>query len=240
MRRLLTVFTITLMMTGIATAAGKGTRGAGTPNRYLPGSADGAIVQLANDVDGRVWSAWSYRNGAEYDLALSFDTGDGLWSDPLLIGLDDGINQRQPAIAVDGRGATYVAYADDNGAILITALQPGGLQWTAPATIAQAGHLSAPNLIVLGDTLIVAYRDGDGVSMKTLPVLEPDVQNTVRSIYDGPDPTTGHSDGDDDDNDDSATEQPSIYGSGSSGGVSVRPLGDAWSQRGGGGSNDGN
>ena len=205
MRRLLTVFILAIMVTGVVSAAGKGSRPGSHPHRYLQNSLDGAIVQVENTVDGRIWSAWSYRNGGEYDLALAVSTAPGVWSEPLLIGLDDGLDQRQPAMVVDSRGATYVAYADGAGAIRLTALQPGGTQWSSPVTVAMEGAgLSAPTLMVVGNALIVGYRDGDGVALHAVPLLDPESGNHVRSIYDGPDPTTGNSDDDEDDDEESA------------------------------------
>lgn len=226
MRRLLTVFILAIMVTGVVSAAGRGSRDAGHPHRYLQSSLDGAIVQVENTIDGRIWSAWSYRNGGEYDLALAFSIAPGVWSEPLLIGLDDGLDQRQPALAVDSRGATYVAYADGTGAIRLTALQPGGNQWSSPVAVAMEQGLSAPSLMVVGNALIVGYRDADGVALRAVPLLEPEYVNQVRSIYDGPDPTTGRSEGDDDDDDSSG--EPSIFGiGGNNSGISIRPVGSA-------------
>lgn len=223
MRRLLTVFILSIMISGVVSAAGKGSRAANHPHRYLPNSFDGAIVQIENTVDGRSWSAWSYRNGAEYDLALSVSTARGVWSEPSLIGVDDGLDQQQPAMAIDSRGATYLAYADGTGAIHLTALQPGGKQWSFPVTVAmEEGRLSNPSLMVAGSALIVGYRDGDGVTLRAVPLLEPEYVNQLRSIYDGPDPT-GDSDADDDDEDEESTNGLlTVFGlSTNGGGVSI-------------------
>ncbi len=229
MRRFLTVFILAIMVTGVVSAAGKGSRSGSHPHRYLPNSFDGAIVQVENTVDGRVWSAWSYRNGGEYDLALSVSTAPGVWSEPILIGLDDGVNQRQPVIAVDSRGATYVAYADGTAAIRLTALQPGRNQWSSPGIVAMGEGLSAPSLMLVGNVLIVGYRDGDGVALHAVPLLEPEYVNQVRSIYDGPDPTTGRDDDEDDEDNETSSNETSIFGMGVYGGWSIRPVGTTWS-----------
>jgi len=209
MRRFLTVFVLAIMVGGVVSAAGKGSRAGSHPHRYLPNSLDGAIEQVENTVDGQVWSAWSYRNGGEYDLALSVSTAPGVWSEPILIGLDDGLDQLQPVMAIDSRGATYVAYADGAGAIRLTALQPGGNRWSVPVTIAlDEGPLSSPSLMLVGNVLIVGYRDGDDVALLAVPLLEPEYDQ-VRSIYDGPDPTTGFGEADnEEDGETSGTEQP--------------------------------
>jgi len=229
MRRLLTVLTIALVMTSVVSAAGKYPRGAGQPHRYLPESLDQAIAQIENTVDGRTWSAWSYRNGGEYDLALSVSTTLGIWSEPLLIGLDDGLDQREPALAVDARGAVYVAYGDGAGAIRIMALQPGGSQWTAPATVAmEDDRFSAPSLMVVGNSLIVGYRDGDGVALQALPLLQVEVINQMRSIYDGPDPTTGQTE-EEGNKDAPSRDEPEIRTINNGGGVTIRPVFDSGS-----------
>ncbi len=225
MRRLLTVFILAIMVSGVASAAGKRSRVANHPPRYLPNSFDGAIVQVENPVDGRFWSAWSYRNGGEYDLALSVRTAPGIWSEPTLIGLDDGLNQRQPAMALDSRGAMYVAYADGTGAIRLIVLQPGGNQWSIPVTVASGeGGLSSPSLMVAGSALIVGYRDGAGVTLRAVPLLSPNPVNELRAIYDGPDPITGFAD-DDNDDDSPSAEDSDVFNTTSGSGVSVRPVG---------------
>jgi hypothetical protein len=224
MRKLLTVFILAIMVSGIASAAGKRARVANHPARYLPNSFDGAIVQVENAVDGRVWAAWSYRNGGEYDLALSVSPAPGVWSEPLLVGLDDGIDQRQPAMALDSRGAMYVAYADGAGGIRLTVLQPGGVQWSPPVTVASGnGDLSRPSLMVSGSALIVGYRDGAGVALQAVPLLSPNPVNSLRAIYDGPDPITGYDD--DEDSDDPSSEDTDVYSMNPTGGVNVRPMG---------------
>jgi hypothetical protein len=226
MRRLLTGFILAIMLGGVVSAAGKRVGASQHPPRYLPNAFDGAIVQSDNPVDGRTWSVWSYRNGGEFDLALSMRTAPGVWSEPLLIGLDDGLDQQQPAISVDSRGATYVAYADGTGAIRLTVLQPGATRWSAPITIAEGtNQLSNPSLMVVGSTMIVGYRDGDGVSLRTLPLLPPDLGgNEVRSIYDGPDPTTGYTD-DDEKDESSSRDEPTFSTLSTNGGVSIKPVG---------------
>jgi len=230
MRRLLTALTVTLLLTGMVSAAEKSSRGAGHPHRYVPSSLDGSIVQIVNEVDGRMWSAWSYRNGGEYDLALSVSSSPGIWSEPILLGLDDGLDQREPALAVDARGATYIAYGNDAGAIRVMALQPGESQWSSPVTVAmEMGRFSAPSLMVVGNALIVGYRDGDNVALHAMPLLREEIVNHMRSIYDGPDPTTGHSD--DEEKDDAEASDSSLSGLNTNGGVTIRPVARARGDR---------
>ena len=224
MRKLLTVIIFTILVSGMVSAAGKRVGRSDHPPRYLPNSFDGAIVQATNAVDGRLWSAWSYRNGGEFDLALSMSTSPGVWSEPLLIGLDDGLDQVQPAISIDSRGAAYVAYADGAGSIRLTTLQPGGSEWSRPIDVAVgADRLSNPSLMLVGNAVVVGYRSGESVSLRAFPLLPAEFDNQVRSIYDGPDPTTGFSD--DEDENSTTREEPTVDTINTSGGVSIQPVG---------------
>jgi hypothetical protein len=231
MRKLFFTLTLVACLAVPAVAGERGKmRGAGTPQRYAPHALDGAIVQLTNAVDGRSWSAWAYRNGAEYDLALSFSTAPGVWSEPSFFGLDDGVDQRRPALAVDARGTLYVAYDDGDGTIVLRALRAGSNEWTPAVTVAsQAGRFGAANLVVLGESLVVGYRDGDGVTMAVWPLLQPP-GNSTSSIYDGPDPTGGMKDDEGDEDEESSSDDNLP-----SNGVLLIPVGDA-----AGGGNGGN
>jgi len=124
MRRLLTVFLLAIMVGGIASAAGKRSRGGNEPPRYVPRSFDTAIVQIENNADGDLW-------------------------------------------------------------------------------------------------MIVGYRVGTGYWLQVLPLLPPETVNYMRSIYDGPDPTTGYTSDDEEEKDEPEIEGIELNG----GGVSVRPSG---------------
>ena len=101
MRKLLTVLILTTLAAGTVSAAGKGVRRDDYPTRYVPRSLDGAIVQIQNDVDGRGWSAWAYRNGAEYDLAVSVSTSPGVWSEPRFFTLQIYFNRMPPVTGME-------------------------------------------------------------------------------------------------------------------------------------------
>ena len=124
MRRLLTFFILVIMVSGVVSAAGKRSRVANDPPRYVPHSFNGAIVQLESAGDGRIW-------------------------------------------------------------------------------------------------LIVGYRAGDGFWLEAVPLLPPETINYMRSIYDGPDPTTGYTSDDEEDKDE--PDVPGVETSG--GGVTIRPTG---------------
>ena len=70
----------------------------------------GASVVVEDSVRGVTWSAWAYRNGAEYDIAVSWLDSSGRWSEPELLGFDDDVDQRDPALLVDRNGVVYLAY----------------------------------------------------------------------------------------------------------------------------------
>jgi hypothetical protein len=220
-RRLLTAIIVTTLAAGTAFAAGKGTRH-DYPTRYVPRSLDGEIVQVRNDIDGHAWSAWAYRNGAEYDLALSVSLIPGVWGEPRLLGLDDGLNQGQPAFSIDSSGNVYLAYSGGDGSVHVRALRAGSLTWSPAATLAdERGRLSSPSLKVVGNSLVIGYRLGERVELATLPLLpSPAEVNTVASIYDGPDPTGNR---DEDDNDDESQSEFTFETNDGSNGVDLRP-----------------
>jgi len=219
-RKFLAIIILTILAAGAASAAGRGVRHDDHPMRYLPRSLDGAIVQVQNDIDGRAWSAWAYRNGAEYDLAVSYSNTPGVWSEPRFLGLDDGRNQGQPSFSIDLDGNVYLAYSGGNGSLYVRALRAGSLTWTRAVKLTdERGNLSAPSLKAIGYELVVGYRLGEGVELATLPLLRP-VSDSVTSIYDGPDPT---GDRDDDDEDEESQSEFTFEQRGTTGGIDIIP-----------------
>jgi hypothetical protein len=219
-RKLLTAIIFTTLAAGMTFSAGKGTRH-DYPTRYVPRSLDGAIVQVQNTVDGHGWSAWAYRNGSEYDLAVSVSLTPGVWSEPRLLGLDDGLDQGQPAFSIDSTtGNVYLAYSGGDGSLYVRALRAGSLTWSPAAELTDGrGILSAPTLKIVGNSLVVGYRLGESVELAALPLLPP-VVNSVASIYDGPDPT---GDRDEDDEDSESQNEFSFDTGGGSDGIDLRP-----------------
>ena len=225
MRKLLILSLIVLFTAAPALAVNqKGQRdSADVPPRYLPHALDGEVVQVSNEVDGRAWSAWAYRNGAEYDLAVSVSTVPGVWSAPRLLGLDDGLDQSQPALAVDPRGAIYLAYSLGDGTLAVRTLPPFSVVWSDGVRVHIADRaLTDPSLLVVGESLVLGYRDGQDVELLSLPLVQP-VGTTGSSIYDGPDPTGGSKDDDDEEEDDSSDNGPENLRDG----VEVLPVGEA-------------
>ena len=197
---------------------------ADVPPHHLAHALDGELIQVTNHVDGHSWSAWAYRNGGEYDLAVSISSVPGVWSEPRLLGLDDGLDQGHPALAIDARGAVYLAYSSGDGALIVRGLQPFSVAWSDGLRIEVSSPLSRPSLLVVGDSLVLGFRDGERVGLTTLPLLAA-VETTASSIYDGPDPIGGREEDDEDDDDGQPT------GSSSDGNprgrVELLPVGDA-------------
>jgi hypothetical protein len=160
------------------------------PHRYTPGALDQGLVQVAAP-DGRIWAAWAYRNGAEYDIAVAVRDTEGIWSEPSLIGLDDGRSQIRPSLAVDADGNLYLAFAERRtGRILLTTRTELGA-WAAPVAMTSPGSRStSPRLQVVGSRLVLAFSTGDNVEILDLPLATPDRNGDeyLRGFTDGPDP----------------------------------------------------
>jgi hypothetical protein len=158
------------------------------PRQFLP-ATDGPLVQLSNPVDGRIWSIWSYRNGAEFDLAISSNSA-GIESELQLVGLGDGLSQSQPALTVDAVGNVYLTYIERLGRrenrLVVSSLRYNRSTWSVPTALTEATPgIATPALEVIGDKLIVAFRSADGVDILQLPLLP---QVILGNFTDGPDP----------------------------------------------------
>jgi hypothetical protein len=180
------LFCIVSLLAG--TLAWAGSRGRDLPPRYSPGSMDGRLVEALNPVDGTLWAAWAYRNGAEYDLAIAYRDDQGFWSEPTLIGIDDGMDQTQPALTADTRGNVYLAYTEESpGRIMLVWLQAGASGWSTPVSLtAPEVPGKQPALRVVGDRLVIGFRSDRGLVILDLPLLDPIVSGDM--IEDGPDP----------------------------------------------------
>ena len=176
---------IVLLASSLAWA---GPRGRNLPNRYLAESLDGRLVETLNPVDGTRWAAWAYRNGAEYDLAIAFRDEQGFWSEPLLIGVDDDLDQTQPALAADNWGNIYLAYTEQKpDRIMLTWLAYESSTWSPPIALTDPSiEAMYPALHVTGESLIVAFRAGRGSVILDLPLLDPVMHGD--GLQDMPDP----------------------------------------------------
>ena len=218
MRKPLVIVTIVCCVALIAVSpALAASRTRDLPHRYLPNSLDGRLETATNPGDGSDWSAWAYRNGSEYDIAVSHRDQDGQWSEPLLIGEFDGRDQSEPFLATDRFGTVYLAFAERSPDRIMIAWKLAGRQnWTAPQPITADGLTArTPAVRVVGDRLVLCFRAGRGIVIADYPIADPVAGTTI--FNDGPDPVEVHEppgDGDEDD------EGDSIYpfGSGSSSG----------------------
>jgi hypothetical protein len=160
------------------------------PDRYNRLSLDGPLISLTNPVDGRTWSAWAYRDGAEYDIAIAFREPAGPWSEPVFLGRLDGRDQVEPAMTADADGNLYLAYTDrGTGAILLTVLSAGADTWFDPTPVTGEGERGfTPSLRVVADRLVLAYRSGWSIVIRDLALLGPPTPVSPDSIWDSPDP----------------------------------------------------
>jgi hypothetical protein len=177
-----------VLAAGALAAAGR----TALPPRYSPGSLDGPLVQLDNPVDGRTWAVWAFRNGAEYDLALSFVDSNGGWHTPSLVGQGDRRNQTQPALATDGSGTVYLAFIDGpERRLLLSALVAGETEWSSLVTLSASDERAAkPVLKVVGGRLVVAYLVAGTLQVLDLPLAGslPEAGRLPEGVSEGPDP----------------------------------------------------
>lgn len=72
------------------------------------GEQDGPVF-MAVDPGGRLWAAWSYAQGGEFDVAVSVSEG-RVWTFPVLLGEANGRNDVDPRIAFLADGTPVVAW----------------------------------------------------------------------------------------------------------------------------------
>lgn len=177
------------------------------PHRFQPASQDLGLVQVANPIDGQVWAAWAFRDGAEYNVAVAKMGEHGRWNEPVFLGRDDGKDQIDPTITVHPSGGMALAFAEPaTGRIFVSLLGAGSERWSRPVAVAVGTDLGAPSLMVLGERLVLGYRSGDRVELRAM-TLAIDTAGTF-GFTDGPDPV-GVDDGVDEDDDDRDDEEES-------------------------------
>jgi hypothetical protein len=201
---------ITILACGWAAA---GERLAELPRRHSTAAQDGQPVTISLG-SGEALSAWAYRIGGEYAIALSFRDRDGLWSEPTLIGLDDGFDQIDPDIIADPEGNLYLAFAvRETGAIHVSAAVAGSERWFEPQQVTlPTERAGSPALRVVGDSLVMGYRAGREIRLLDWPLLSTYDWGgtTAEGIQDGPDGfplAVLHNGQDDDDEDDDDREE---------------------------------
>lgn len=163
--------------------------GRSLPDRYVRGGLDGAPVTAESPADGSRWVAWAYRDGARYDIAVSVQDADGLWSEPWMFGAGDDADQVDPDLAFDPSGTVYLTYADRGTGEVRVAVLVGGLPgWIGPQTVA-GGEATAtePALRIVGDRVVVAFRTDDGIDLIDFPTLRSVGPIVAHGIQEGPD-----------------------------------------------------
>lgn len=156
-------------------------------NRHVIDRLDGVPVVAVNPLDGTTWSAWAYRSGGEFDLAVASRDAGGDWSAPSFLGSGDRANQLEPALVADDVGTMFLAYADGRtGHVEVLALRSGAETWSPVGTIVPTASSAArrPTMMILGDRVVVAYADGAEVGIETFPRFA----HAPLGIQDGPDP----------------------------------------------------
>ena len=192
--------------------AGGGTR----PTRF--GSLDRGLTGVTNTLDGSSWAVWAYRNGAEFDIAVSYDRGNGIWSEPVLIGLDDGMDQVEPAIAFDSRGTLYLVYTQrTTGQIMISHRTMNSTGFAHPTALTPAGMTAGtPVLRIVGERLVIGYNAGRaGLVLLDVPLADERI-STNSGFTDGPDPvgTTEKEEEEDDEDDEGSSDAAYPMGGG--------------------------
>ena len=173
------------------------------PYRHI-GTLDGPTV-LVSDTNGRTFAVWSYRNGAEFDIAVSRQDENGFWSAPRFFGLDDGLDQVRPAVAVDGDGNIYLAFEIQNsGRILMKVLPAGSNRWSVSVSLTGVSRRgTAPALQVVRDRLVVAYQSKGETVIAPRPIYRKSPH--LQGLQDDPDPATDYRDPSDTAEDDEAS-----------------------------------
>jgi hypothetical protein len=164
-----------------------GPRGERTPARFAPRSLDRQPATAINPLDGSIWAAWAWRDGAEYSIAISIQT-DGVWSEPFFIGRDDSLNQMSPALVFDDHGVAYLAWTVLPVKRILIATFPEGLQ--SGFEVHTASHEGVPSgmpaLTVVSNRLVLAFRTPQKTVLRTLP-LYPSGAAGMRGVQEGPD-----------------------------------------------------
>jgi len=146
---------------------------------------DGAPT-VAVAADGRTWSVWAYRASGEFDIAVAVREANGNWGPTAFLGHREGLDQVDPAVAIDAGGNVYVAFATRAPQRVFTAvLSAGQTSWSEPA-LASSEAGTTPALRIVRDRIVLAYRTARGIQLIEFPIVVamPD------GISDGPD-TTG-------------------------------------------------
>jgi len=180
-RRLVLICTLAVAATAVHA---RPTDSSSTPSRYVGHGVDSGLVTLSSPLDGRLWSAWSYRAGAESDIAVSVRDANGVWSEPVFLGLGDGKSELDPALAFDADGNLYVAHTvRETGELMVSKLVAGATRMSSPLRVSAPGERAvAPTLMPTSQGLVIGYRVGGRVVIRIIATT-----SQPFGIQDGPD-----------------------------------------------------
>ncbi|HEX5043197.1 MAG TPA: hypothetical protein VFV75_09840 [Candidatus Polarisedimenticolaceae bacterium] len=181
-----------------AAAHARTTDPAATPSRYLGRGVDTGLVTATNPLDGRLYSAWTYRAGSETDIAVSVRNAEGVWSEPVFVGYSDGRNQVDPALSFDAAGNLYLAHTlQESGQVVVSRLAAGATRLSSQMLVSLPGERAfAPTLMPIETALLVGYRVGDRVVLRMVSLT---AASSPLGIQDGPDgfpPSRNETEGD--------------------------------------------
>jgi len=184
-RWILAVFCV-LLVGGLALASAD--RQASFPNIFFARGLDEAPVTAVNPVDNATWAVWAYRNGTEFDIALSILDESGSWSEPVFFGEGDGLDQRSPTLVFDHNGTAYLAYAvRETRQVFLNVKLIDKTSWTWPLPVAgMDAPASSPVLLVVREQLVLAVLSNHGITMIEMDLVNP-VRNSLHGIQEGPD-----------------------------------------------------
>ena len=155
------------------------------PSRFVP-ALDGAPVSIELGDGERRISAWAYRSGAEYDIAVSTQELGGAWTPPQFLGSGSRLDEVEPALAIDASGNVYVAFSvRPLGAIHLAVRPAGAVRFSEPVALVDPDlRASAPALSVVGNRLATAFRSGRRTALVDVPLYGPAIRGL--GIQDGP------------------------------------------------------
>ncbi len=133
-------------------------------------------------------AAWTWWESGETDVAVAIRTAEGRWEQPFRFGMRDASDQVDPALALDPAGHVYLAFTTrESGTLSLAMLVAGSDTFTrAVELLGEGSGASAPSLRVVGDRLVVAWREGRVVRMTDLPLAGSGAYGSL-GVQDGPD-----------------------------------------------------
>jgi len=149
--------------------------------------SDGPVF-MAEDPAGRLWAVWSYREGGEWDIAVSRAVG-RTWTAPQLLGVANGKDDLDPRLLFLDDGTGVLVWwqrgplPEDQVVVSSFVDLRVGTTWSAPQRLSDRNEAaSRPNLFVAQGTPLVGYTStpldptdpGPGVALRPIHRPRPD------------------------------------------------------------------